>query len=271
MLVAPLAAALAALLLLLPLLPIRDAALDPLTTHASDFPRLEWLDLQLGSLALYLAVLAAWLGWLLLAARRTVGTPPPVVAWYLLVGTLAQLALYPRADTVHALLAGAPLLPIGAWALARVHHRLAAGIPRAGQVAVFAALLLVPGAAILPHAYAQYLRLAHPNVRVTATTYEQLQLSRAPVLVDTALVEDLRDTIAYIQQGTTAGEPFSSRIILWGALRPAVSRSLSRPHWAASTTLMPRSSPSSRSIRTTRCTWSPVSSRTAGMTAGPTA
>jgi hypothetical protein len=75
-------------------------------------------------------------------------------------------------------------------------------------VAVFATLLLVPSAAILPHTYGQYLRLAHPDVRVTATTYEPLQLNRAAVLVDTPLVDDLRDTIAYIQQGTTAGEPF---------------------------------------------------------------
>jgi hypothetical protein len=207
-LAAPLVVVIAVVTLLLPLLPIRAAALDPLSSPTRDFPRLEWLDLQFGSLYLYLAVLIAWLAWLLLLAHRIAGPPPSVVMWYLLAGTLAQLALYPRADKVHALFAGAPLLPAGAWAIARVHQRLTAGLPRAGQLAIFATLLLVPCAVTLPHTYGRYLALMHPDVRVTVTAYEPLRLNRATVLVSTPLVDDLRDMITYIQQGTPAGEPF---------------------------------------------------------------
>jgi hypothetical protein len=206
-LVAPVASA-AMASLLLPLLPIRAASLDPLVTSIGFFPRLEWLDLQFGSLYLYLSALAAWSGLLLLIPLRTAGTSPPTVAWYLLVGVLAQLALYPRADTVHALFAGSPLLLVGAWVLARVHHRLAASISRAGQALVFAALLLVPLVATLPHAYGRYISLAHPEAGAAVTTYVPFGLERAAVLVHEPVAEDLRDAVAYVQQGTPPGEPF---------------------------------------------------------------
>jgi hypothetical protein len=182
--------------------PLRTAPLDPLTSGVGAQPGLEWLDLQFGSLSLYLAALAAWLAWLILVRRRAAGRPPPIVAWYLLVGTLAQLALYPRADRVHALFAAGPLLAVGAWIVARIHRHLAARLPRPGQAAVFVALLVVPLVAVAPYAYWRYSNL------MPRPSYVKLELDGAPELVSQPLADDLRDAIRYVQRGTPPGAPF---------------------------------------------------------------
>ena len=101
----------------------------------------EELDVALGSLYVYLPALSAW------AALVTLVLPigriaPPVVRCYLLCGVLAQLALHPRADTVHALLAGAPLFVCGAWTLAQAHRTLGSSLGRLGRALLFGALLL---------------------------------------------------------------------------------------------------------------------------------
>jgi hypothetical protein len=203
-----LAASLVSLLVLL--LPTRAAALDPLTIKPEAFPRLDWLDLEYGSLYLYLPALAAWGGVLVLLRRLAAGCPrpPPAIVCYLLVGVLAELAFYPRADTTHAILAGAPLLIVGAWVLWCVHRSLSKAVSDVGQAALFGALLLVPAAAAGPHLYLRYLGLAHPEPVASAPAYVSLDLERAPVLVAQPLADDLRGVVDYIQQGTPPGQAF---------------------------------------------------------------
>src|SRR4029079_9664252 len=109
-------------------LPTRGIVSDSLALEPIQFPRLASLDLEFGSLFMYLPGSIAWCSLLLLAARRRGCARPPLEAWLLLVGTLAALALFPRADTAHALLAGAPLLVVGASVLLRIHAKVTPGL-----------------------------------------------------------------------------------------------------------------------------------------------
>jgi hypothetical protein len=181
-------------------------AITELTLPVGGLRGPEWLMREFRDLHFYLPALAAWFAWLLLAARWSGGARPPLVAWYLLVGTLAQLAIFPRADSVHALYAGTLLLPVGAWALAGAHHRLAARISQPGQLMVFGALMLVPVVAIAPLVYSRVTGLARPDPDVP-TNYVEFELERAPVLVHQPLAEDLRDAIRFVQAGTPPGHP----------------------------------------------------------------
>ena len=187
--------------------PTRADPVDHLAPEPGVFPRLEELDVALGSLYVYLPALSAW------AALVTLVLPigrmaPPVVHCYLLCGVLAQLALHPRADTVHALLAGAPLFVCGAWALAQAHRTLGSSLGRLGRALLFGALLLVPVAGVLPHVYARYLRLAHPDPLVQdAATYVPLGLERAPVLVPAQQADLLRGVVSFLRANTAPGEP----------------------------------------------------------------
>ena len=141
------------------------------------------LDVEFGSLFLYLPMLCAWCTLLILAARSRRGIPPPLEAWFLLVGTLAALALFPRADNAHAMLAGAPLLVLSALVLHRLHARLTTGGTRLGSAAAFFALLVLPVAALAPHLYARYLALAHPEPIVSHDRVRRLRTGaryRAP-------------------------------------------------------------------------------------------
>lgn len=190
--------------LLIPMLPIRGVPADPLTSLPHQFPRLAALDAELGSLYLYLPTLGAWSGLALLARRLDSDARPPLLAWYLLVGTLAELAFYPRADAAHALLAGAPLVLVGACALARVHQVLAGGARRFVHAALFPTLLILPAGASLPHVYGYYLRLTHPQPE---SAYVPLGLDRATVLVPQHEAEPLRAAITFIRDRTVGGEP----------------------------------------------------------------
>ena len=113
--------------LLIPMLPIRGVPADPLTSLPHQFPRAGGVGCGTGKPVPLPADSGAWSGLALLARRLDSDARPPLLAWYLLVGTLAELAFYPRADAAHALLAGAPLVLVGACALARVHQVLAGG------------------------------------------------------------------------------------------------------------------------------------------------
>jgi hypothetical protein len=194
--------------LALPWLPLQAVALTPDANHVSLLPRLDWLNLQLGTLYLYVPALAAWLTVALLATHRDDAERDRLVPCYLLVGVFAQLAFFPRSDTVHALFAGTPLMLVGAWSLAQIHRRLTHGTTLLGQTAVYAALLILPTAAILPPAYRRYIDLVHPDPSHTVTNYVPLGLPEAPVLVADRSGANLRAVVDYIQHGTPPGQPF---------------------------------------------------------------
>jgi hypothetical protein len=193
--------------LFIQLIPLRLAALDPLAPDLAGPPGLSWVDLRFGSLYLYLGALAAWSAILLLAARRRSGTDPPLVAWYLLVGVFANLALYPRSDRVHALFAGAPLLVVGSWALWQAHGYLNRNVPRMGRTFVYGALLVVPVMALVPYVYWQTGPLLRPARAHAAPAVASVGLPRADVMVQEPHAEDLRDAIHYVQSRTPPGAP----------------------------------------------------------------
>jgi hypothetical protein len=196
------------LVLLIVGLPSLDDQAVALPPVAGPFPRLEALERELGSLFLYLPMLAAWSGLALLTPRLAMRDRPPLAARYLLVGTFALLAFYPRADTAHALLAGTPLFLVGVWALAQVHRTLAGGGNQFGQAALFAALLLVPTAAVSPLAYRHYVALAHPVPdAVGGSAYVPLGLDRATVLLPERDAEPLRGVTTFLRERTDPGEP----------------------------------------------------------------
>jgi hypothetical protein len=189
--------------------PTRGPPLDPLTSRPELFPRLAALDLELGTLLIYLPAVCAWAALALLALQRCRALPVPPAAWFVLVGALAQLALYPRADVAHAVLAGAPLLVVGAWVLGSIHAELSRGVPLAGRAAIFATLLVLPAAAIAPHLYGRSVALRHlaePDVAVAAE-YVPLNLDRAAVLLPQGQSQPLRDAVTFVRDGTPPGQP----------------------------------------------------------------
>jgi hypothetical protein len=186
-------------------LPTREALADPLALEPIRFPRLAALDVELGSLFVYLPALVAWSSLLLLAVRRGARARPPREAWFLLVGTLAALALFPRADNAHAVLAGAPLLVVGAAVLARVHARLAPGLAWPGRSAVFLAVLVIPTAAVVPHLYGRYLAFVHAEPE-SPGVYAWSGLERASVWLPARQAAPLSETVEYVQRNTAPGE-----------------------------------------------------------------
>jgi Dolichyl-phosphate-mannose-protein mannosyltransferase len=200
--------------LLVPWMPTVTGPWEPLTEDPSFYPWLSRLDAQLGTLYLYLPALGAWAGLAALArgleaGNAGLGSRDRVLPWYLLVGAIAALAMYPRADTLHAMFAGPPLFVVGAWALSRTWGALAAGAGPRLRAALFAALLVVPVAAVAPHAYWRYVTIIHSDPRSpTPPPYVPLALERAQVLAPRHLVESVRGAVDFVRAGTAAGEPF---------------------------------------------------------------
>jgi hypothetical protein len=141
---------------------------------------------SLDRLHLYLPALAVWAGIAALAATHARGVEP----WYVLFGALALLAMYPRADSAHALVASPPIFVAAAWALSRVRPRLLALV-----------LLGVPLLAVAPQvAWRADLLLAEP--------YAPLGLARATdVLVPMTTAEDTRGVVEFVQASTPPGAP----------------------------------------------------------------
>jgi uncharacterized membrane protein len=158
-------------------------------------------------LHLYLPGLAAWAAILALLATRTRG----IALWYVVFGALALLAIYPRADTTHTLMAASPMLVGGAWALSRVRPRL-----------LHVALLGVPLLAVAPQA----------GWRVglmTQQPYESLGLQRAAgIMIPRSTAEDVRGVVGFVQAGTPPGEPLfvypAAPLLNFLAERPSPSR-----------------------------------------------
>jgi hypothetical protein len=176
-------------------LPLRAGALNTLGITPGMLPTLDWLDLEFGTIFLYVPALIAWSAMLLVLATGEIR-----VVCLVLVGVIAQVALFPRADASHALLAGAPLLVVSAWVLARVHRRLAANVSRPGRAALFAALLIVPVAAAAPHTVSRLVNLVEPS-RV------RFGVAAAPVMVPVDTADELGGAVRYMEQGTPPGEP----------------------------------------------------------------
>jgi hypothetical protein len=195
--------------LLVAWIPRLARAHEPRTEAPTFYPWLNTLEVEFGTLFLYLTPLGAWagLGALVLSVRR--GASPGLLPWYLLVGTLSALTMYPRMDALHAMFAGPPLLVVGTWALSRAHRALVGRAGPVGRAAVFAALLVVPAAAVAPHAYWRYVTIIHADPRSPEPPpYVPLGLERAPVLVPRHLAESVRGAVELVRTGTPPGEPF---------------------------------------------------------------
>jgi hypothetical protein len=196
--------------LLLPVIPTRVESQETLYADPAHVAWLTALDVQFGSLYLYLPALAAWGGLAGLLAHTRRGAPPGPLPWYLLGGTLAALAFYPRSDTPHALFAGPPLFVVGAWALSRAHRALATTAGSAGRrVVLFASLLVVPVAAVAPHVAWRYVTLTHAGPGAPEPPwYVPLGLERAQVLAPRHIAENIRGAVEFVRAGTGSGEPF---------------------------------------------------------------
>ncbi|MDP8921863.1 MAG: glycosyltransferase family 39 protein [Chloroflexota bacterium] len=195
--------------LLLPWLPVAGSPPESLGEDPIVDPWLDYLDEQLGALYVYLPALGAWAGLAMLGAVTWRGGPVEPLAAYLLVGTLALLALYPRMDVAHVMFASPPLFVVGAWGLAWAYRGLAGRVSPLGKVLVFVSLLVVPVAAAAPHVYWRYVTLVHPDPRAsTPPAYVALELARADVLVPENVAESIRGAVRFVQAGTPPGEPF---------------------------------------------------------------
>ncbi len=197
--------------LLVPWMPTVTGPRVPLTEDPNFYPWLGFLYEHLDTLYLYLPALGAWAGLILIAPRAWRGLLPGLPGWYLLVGTLAALAIHPRVDTLHAMFAGPPLFVVAVWGLARAHRALAGGASFARQAAVYAALLVIPAAAVAPHAYWRYVTIVHADPRSpTPPPYVSLGLERAPTLAPKHIADAVRGVVEYVQAGTPPGQPFFS-------------------------------------------------------------
>ncbi len=216
--------------LLVPWIPTITELRDPIVEDVSLYPMLTLLDNSFGTLYVYLPALGAWGALLALVAQgegeRGKGKgvedgslspfpfPLSPIVWFLLVGTLAALAIYPRSDTLHAMFAGPPLFAAGAWALWRAHRWLVGGAGGAGgagalsKTAVYLSLLVVPAAAAAPHAYWRYSTIVHPDPRAAEQLpYVELGLERAPVLAPPHVAHNVRGAVEFVRAGTEPNEP----------------------------------------------------------------
>src|SRR5207248_5053375 len=126
--------------------------------------------------------------------------------WYVLFGSLASLTMYPRADTLHAIVSS-PLALIGAaGALAQLWCRLARW-PAWRRIGLMGALLLVPLAAVAPQLAWRTALIVSPEGADHRLDYEDLGLARAPVLVPRLMGEDIRGVVSSVQAGTPPGAP----------------------------------------------------------------
>jgi len=195
--------------LLVPFVPI-GSPLEGLSIEDPGlYPMLSVLEAELGTLFIYLPALGAWVGLAMLLTVVVRRAPIEPLAWYLLIGTLTALSLYPRVDTIHAMFAGPPLLIVGAWGLAWAYRALAGRVNRVGQVLVYLSLMVVPLAAVAPHAYWRYVTIVHADPRSpTPPPYVDLGLERAPVRVPEYIATSVRGAVEYVQAGTPPGAPF---------------------------------------------------------------
>jgi hypothetical protein len=169
-------------------------------------PLLVRLDAELHWLLLYLPAIGAWaaLAW----SRGGPLHAADPLGWYLLFGTLVALAIYPRVDALHAMMAGPPLFVVGAWVLARAHAALTGHAGRAGKTLVFIALMSLPVAAAVPHtAWRVASTVRNDPLLPEPASYVPLGLERAPVLVKPRTALEIGGAVNYVRSHTRPGDP----------------------------------------------------------------
>jgi hypothetical protein len=181
-------------------LPIWHGPRDVLTDDLLFQPVVGWLDVNFGTLCMYLPSIAVWAGIAGLVAFGTRLTPH---AYYVLFGGLTSLTLYPRADVLHAIVSSPAALVAGTGTLALVYRRFA-GWRRA---ALMSACLLVPAIAVAPQVAWRIATVVTPEDTGSRLDYQSLGLASAPVIMPRLSATDVRNVVDYVDDGTPPGAP----------------------------------------------------------------
>jgi hypothetical protein len=140
-------------------------------------------------------------------ADRELPDENPHLRWYLIAGTLAILAVYPRVDMLHALFGGATLFVVGAWSLWRVQRWL---VPTAGvgvAALVTLTLLAIPTAAVSSHFHWRNVTFLYPDPRAAVQpAYVPVQLERAPILLPQHHADSIGGLVRHVAERTSPGD-----------------------------------------------------------------
>jgi len=196
-----------AVALLVQLAPTAEPAPTMLTSDPQLAPLLGWLYDQFGTLHLYLPALAAWAA---LAALLFGGVSVrrSMLPWMVLFATLGMLALYPRLDAPHVIVASPPVLIVATWALATLYGTLANYGSRLSSAMAGVLVLAVVVAAVAPQAVWRYATLTVPPGNPPGSEYVPLDLERAPMRLPVRTAQTLHSAVEYIAAGTAPGAPF---------------------------------------------------------------
>jgi hypothetical protein len=181
-------------------LPIWQGPRDVLTDDPLFQPIVGWLDVNFGTLSLYLPSMAVWAGIAALLAFGSRGSPLP---YFVLFGGLTSLTLYPRVDLLHSIVSSPAALVAGAGALAQVYR----GFLGWRRNLLVATLIVLPIAAIAPQVAWRTAMLVSPEDTGKRLDYASLDIASAPVLVPRLSAQDTHDVVAYLDAGTPPGEP----------------------------------------------------------------
>jgi hypothetical protein len=181
-------------------LPIWQGPRDVLTDDPMFQPVVGWLDVNFGTLAIYLPSMAVWAG---VGGLLAFGSRVAPHGYFVLFGGLTSLTMYPRADMLHAIVSS-PVALIGATgALAQVHRR-SSGLQRS---ALMTAFLLVAAAAVAPQVAARAATIISPEGVGQRLDYVPLGIGSAPVLVPRLSAQDMREVVTYVDDATPPGKP----------------------------------------------------------------
>ncbi|MBV9601074.1 MAG: glycosyltransferase family 39 protein [Chloroflexi bacterium] len=181
-------------------LPIWQGPRDVLTTDPLLQPILGWLDVNFGTLCLYLPSMAVWAGIGGLLAFGTRLTPHP---YFVLFGGLTSLTLYPRVDVLHAIVSS-PVALIGATGtLALIYARFSGW----RRTVLIATGVLLPIVAVAPQVAWRVATVVSPDTTGERLDYEPLGIADAPVLVPRPSAADMHDAVAFIDANTPPGTP----------------------------------------------------------------
>jgi hypothetical protein len=183
-------------------LPIWQGPRDVLTKDPQLQAVVVWLDVNFGTLNMYMPSLAVWagIGGALAFSGSRLRAPH---LYFLLFGGLAALTMYPRADMLHAVVSSPAALVAAAGSLGLVAREFS-GWRRA---CLITALLLVPLAAVASEVAWRAATVLSPDPKAERLDYVPLELPSAPVLVPRQTADDVRQLIAYVDAGTPPGEP----------------------------------------------------------------
>jgi hypothetical protein len=181
-------------------LPIWQGPRDVLTKDPLFQPVVGWLDVNFGTLSLYLPSMAVWAG---IAGLLAYGGRRSPLPYFVLFGALSSLTLYPRVDLLHSIVSSPAALVAGAGTLAHVYR----GFFGWRRNLLMATLILVSVATVAPQVAWRVATLVSPEDTGTRFDYESLDLASAPVSVPRLSAQDMRNVVAYLDAGTPPGEP----------------------------------------------------------------